>query len=73
MDFFLPMSPVSIGWTRLINSILDCGETFLREITNLFAYLQIGSFLERPSQKHVAFKCNTKDPIKENDYSCFTM
>lgn len=42
--FFLPMSPVSIGWTGPINSILNCGETFLRENTNLFAYLHTGTF-----------------------------
>ena len=31
MDFFFPTAPVSIGWTCLINSILNCILKYVRE------------------------------------------
>lgn len=44
--FFLPVAPVSIGWTWLINSILNCGENIPeKNPKNPFAYLHKDTFI----------------------------
>lgn len=50
MDSF-PMAAVSIGWTCLINSILNCGENISEKDTRPFAYCT-----KQQSQEHMVRK-----------------